>query len=134
MKRTTTPQLGAQQPATRFLRFDPVSRTYRGAPKTEKFVRGPIPLWWITAANQLRGKAGSVALGLWFLKGVQGSNRIKLTSEVKQIAGCGRVAVSKGLAALEGAGLVKVHPLPGAYPEVEILETDRPGHRTPVKN
>jgi hypothetical protein len=130
-----TPKLGDQHPTTRLLRFDQGTGTYCEARKTERFIRGPIPLWWITAANQLPGKAGCVGLGLWFLKGVQAKNRIKLTSEVKQIAGCGRTAVYNALAALKGAGLVNVYPRPGSYPEVEILlEHGCLVDSTPAKN
>ncbi|MHB9100700.1 MAG: hypothetical protein ACYC2E_04220 [Sulfuricella sp.] len=72
----------------------------------EKFIKGPIPLEWITRANALPGKSGAVGLALWFLVGVKSSRTIKLTGEVERIAVCNRKAVYTALAALETAGLI----------------------------
>lgn len=87
----------------------------------DKFIKGPIPLGWITRANALPGKAGSVGLALWFLVGVKSSRTIKLTGEVEQIAACDRKALYPALTALETAGLITVERRPGARAVVAIL-------------
>ena len=135
-------QLAAQSrkidnPPTKLLRFDKAAGRYTPAKRGEKFVKGPIPLWWISQANSLSGKAGAVGLALWFLRGVQRTDCVKLTAEVRSIAGCKRQAVYHALEALEGAGLVVVHSKPGAYPTVEILYGEPIKHGvedTPAQN
>lgn len=94
---------------------------YEPVPPKQLFIKGPIPLDWITTANSLPGKAGAVGLGLWFLKGVTCSNVVKVTSQVEQIAGCSRKAVYAALEALEAAGLVQVQKSPGRRPIVEVI-------------
>ena len=47
--------------AKRF-RFDKPSGTFREGKPVERFIAGPLPLWWVTASNALPGKAGAVGL------------------------------------------------------------------------
>lgn len=109
----------AQIPVTRFA-YNPETESHTARAPTKKFIRGPIPLDWISRANALPGKAGAVGLALWFLAGVQKSQTVKLTSEVEKIAGCGRKAVYAGLVVLEEAGLVRVERQSGARAVVTI--------------
>lgn len=106
-------------PVTR-LAYNPGTGNHETRAPVEKFIKGPIPLEWITRANALPGKAGAVGLALWFLVGVQKSRTIKLTGEVTRIAGCNRKTVYHALSALEGAGLVVVQRRRGARPTVSI--------------
>lgn len=76
--------------------------------QSRRFIKGPIPLDWLSAANSLPGKAGAVGLALWFLVGVRGTTTIKLTRQIEIIAGCGRKAIYTALTNLETAGLVVV--------------------------
>jgi len=87
----------------------------------DRFIKGPIPLEWITRANALPGKAGAVGLALWFLVGVTGSRTIKLTGEVERIAACNRKTVYQALTALEGASLISVTRRSGARPTTTII-------------
>lgn len=131
------PTADVESTPTRQLRFNKKTGAFAAAPRGEKFIKGPIPLWWISRANSLGGKAGAVGVGLWFLRGVQGTTAVKVTCEVKSIAGCERHAFYHALKALEGAGLVVVHRQSGAYPVVEILGQPEAGlspHDTPAKN
>ena len=89
--------------------------------KTKPFILGPIPLDWITRANSLRGKAGATGLALFFLKGVKQANTFKVTAEAEQIAACSRQAFSRGLVALQDAGLITLQQRSGARPIVTIL-------------
>ncbi|MCK9387705.1 MAG: hypothetical protein M0Q22_04840 [Sulfuritalea sp.] len=110
----------AQIPTTRFA-YNPEAGSHTARAPTKKFIKGPIPLEWISRANVLPGKAGAVGLALWFLAGVQRSQTVKLTGEIEKIAGCGRKAVYAGLAALEEVGLVRVERRRGARAVVKVI-------------
>lgn len=89
--------------------YDRNSGSYRlQGEKSSRFIRGPIPLDWVIAANALPGKAGAIGLALWFLVGVRGSRTIKLTRQIERIAGCSRKAIYAALSKLECAGLVVI--------------------------
>jgi hypothetical protein len=104
------------------LAYNPASGTHEVRTPTAKFIKGPIPLDWISRANELPGKAGAVGMALWFLVGVQGSRKVKLTGEVEVIAGCGRKAVYRALDALQAAGLIDSARKTGARAVVQMLE------------
>lgn len=103
------------------LAYNPNTGKHELRAPVAKFIKGPIPLEWITRANALPGKAGAVGLALWFLVGVKSSRTIKLTGEVERIAACDRKAVYPALTALETAGLIAVERRPGARAVVTIL-------------
>lgn len=104
------------------LAFNPATGTHEARAPTEKFIKGPVPLEWISRANALPGKAGAVGMALWFLVGVQGSRTVRLTGEVEKIAGCGRKAVYQALDALAAAGLIGCNRKAGARAVVTLLE------------
>jgi hypothetical protein len=116
-RKTVDPDIG---PVKR-LRYNTDTGTHEEAAPVEKFIKGPIPLDWISRANALPGKGGAVGLALWFLVGVQRSRTVKLTSEVTRIAGCERKAVYSGLGELERAGLIVTHRRSGARAHVQII-------------
>lgn len=103
------------------LRYNADTGTHDETVPVEKFIKGPIPLDWISRANALPGKAGAVGLALWFLAGVQGSRTVKLTGEVEKIAGCGRKAVYRALDALQAVGLIASDRKTGARAVVALL-------------
>lgn len=95
--------------------------------KTKKikgeFLKGPIPLGWLTAATKLSGKAPvAVALAIWFQAGRRRSKEVRLTTAVIERFGIDRKAKYRGLSALEKAGLVRVHREPRRNPVVTILD------------
>jgi len=97
--------------------------------KGERFLRGPIPWYWLQLAMRLPGKAFHVGIGLWFLAGLEKSGRV--TCSASRL-GLPRKTASRGLVALETAGLVKVERAAGRSPRVTILEPgpldpERPG-------
>ena len=89
-----------------------------------KFVRGPIPLDWLTRASKLPGRAISTGIVLWFLSGVKKSNTVVLQGSLLRSFGVKRHAGYRALQALEGASLVSVVRRSGKSPEVTILEVD----------
>lgn len=116
-RKTVDPDIG---PVKR-LRYNTDTGKHEEVVPVEKFIKGPIPLDWISRANALPGKAGAVGLALWFLAGVQGSRTVKLTGEVERIAGCGRKAVYNALRLMSAAGLILVDVRCGRRPVLTLL-------------
>ncbi len=88
----------------------------------EMFLRGPIPLDWIARASQLGGKALQVGIALWFVAGMKRTWSVPLNLSQSERFGFDRFSGSRGLAVLEGAGLVRVERHPGRKPIVAILD------------
>lgn len=103
-----------------------LSRPSRRAPRHKaghKFLKGPIPLNWLSAAAVQPGKALHVALGLWFWVGVKKSCEVALSmSWLGTTCGVNRYSGYRGLAALEKVGLVSVVRHRGRKPLVTVLE------------
>jgi hypothetical protein len=88
----------------------------------EKFLKGPIPLKWLTLAASLPGKALHVAIALWFQGGVEKSATIRLNLSRLQVFGVERSAGSRALERLSARRLVTVAHRRGCAPIVTILE------------
>ena len=92
--------------------------------KLKKFIRGPIPLGWITKAAGMEGKTLHVGMTLWFLSGLKRSCKVALSQSKLKLFGVSRQASYRALLRLEDAGLVSVDRHPGRNPIVTILVTD----------
>ena len=92
--------------------------------KGEEFVKGPIPLTWLSKACRLRGKALAIAMALWFKAGVQRNVPTVVLSStlLKRFGVTNRKSGYRGLALLEAAGLVEVERHRGRCPRVTIRE------------
>ena len=88
----------------------------------EKFLRGPIPWDWLCRAAHQPGKALHVAIAIWFLAGIKDNRKLVLSNAVPRMLGVNRHAKSRGLKALERAGLVVVERQRGRSPLVTILD------------
>jgi hypothetical protein len=93
----------------------------RHGPK-EEFLRGPIPLSWLTPATRLSGKALALALALWFQSGRKNCREVTLSSPILERFHVNRKALYRGLDSLEAAGLVSVAKRKGKNPTVTILD------------
>ena len=95
-----------------------------------RFIKGPLPLHWTMRAGALEGKALLVGLLLWYESGLQrGARRFPFNiSRAARKHGVARSSLSRGLTALERAGLVQVDRAAGRKSLVHILdvEEDRP--------
>ena len=92
-----------------------------------EFLKGPVPLLWLTAAAQLSGKAPlAVGLAIWFESGRRKSNEVKLTSAILQRFAIKRKSKYTALNSLEDAGLIRVRREPRKNPVVTILEIMSP--------
>jgi hypothetical protein len=103
----------------------------RGQPRRRvegEYLRGPIPLAWLSRAAGFRGKAPlAVALAVWFEHGRRKQTEVKLSWAILRRFGLDRQAGYRGLAELESAGLVAVDRAPGKNPVVRILSADAGG-------
>ncbi len=88
-----------------------------------EFLRGPIPLRWLSAVTKLRGKAPlAVALALWFEAGRRGSKEVRLTTAILGRFSVNRKAKYTALTTLEKAGLIQVLRQPRKNPIVIIID------------
>jgi len=94
-------------------------------PQKAPFLRGPIPLAWLSEAAKLPGKTLNVALALWWRHGMARGKPFKLTRKALKTLNVERDAASAGLARLEQAGLIQVERKPGQRPTVSILNETR---------
>ncbi len=101
-------------------------RVRKGPPRHrpgEFFLKGPIPLNWLQIAAHQPGKAIIVALELWFRAGVERNRTIRISLTNLQVAPkLSRSAASRGLGALEEAGLVTVVRKSGRKPAVTLQD------------
>ncbi len=107
--------------AVRRLQLDAATNTLVAAPKKGPFLRGPIPLGWVSAAASLPGKTINVALALWWRHGMAQGKPFKLTRAALTALNVERDAERKGIARLEQAGLIHVERKPGQRPLISIL-------------
>ena len=94
-------------------------------PQKVLFLRGPIPLVWLSEAAKLPGKTLNVAIALWWLDGMARGRPFKLTRKALKALNVERDATSAGLTRLEQAGLIQVERKPGQRPTVSILNKTR---------
>jgi hypothetical protein len=88
----------------------------------EKFLKGPIPLSWLTDAARLPGKALHLAVELWFQAGLTKSPKVKLSMKRLSQFGVTRYSAYRALNSLEAAGLVSVARHRGRLSRVTLLE------------
>ena len=99
----------------------------RESPRSrEPFVKGPIPLWWLTSAARLPGKALAVGVALWYRAGLKKSRTVRGSWRLWDSFGVGRTAVYRSLRQLEDAGLIRVERQNGKNPVITI-NLSRPG-------
>ena len=90
--------------------------------KGEHFLKGPVPLNWLAQAARCGGKALSVAIILWYRAGLKRSPTVKVPRWTADKFDLRRHAKTRGLKALEQAGLVRVKRQQGCSPEVTLLD------------
>jgi hypothetical protein len=105
----------------------PKKPTRKKTKQANPFIRGPIPLVWLTSASNIpRRNALVVGLVLWYLAGLR-SDRVGLVLCIKRCEpfGLGRKSVERGLRDLEKSGLVRVERGSGKCPRVELLDVEQ---------
>ena len=107
------------------LRYTPeegLTRAKRGG----LFIKGPIPMSWISCAAKLPGKAIHVALALLWLAGMKPQQKIKVTRQALKFFNVSEDAYRDALPRLESAGLIKVWRAQGQRAQVEIVRNITP--------
>ena len=92
-------------------------------PKKKLFLRGPVPMDWLSKAAELPGKTLNVALAIWWLQGMTQSESFKLTRKSLSLFNIKRDAASISLKRLEGAGLIKIQKKVGQRPTILVILT-----------
>jgi hypothetical protein len=93
-----------------------------------EFLRGPIPLPWLTKACLIGDLAAlQVAMAIWWARGRTKSTTINLTTAllVRFMDTQDRRKKTRGIKALEGAGLITVDRQPRKNPIITILEISK---------
>lgn len=88
----------------------------------EKFLRGPIPLNWLSHAATLPGRSLHVAIAVWFVAGLKKARIVPISNITALQFGLDRNAKYRGLEWLEDAELISVERRAGRAPIVTILE------------
>ncbi len=91
-------------------------------PPAKLFLRGPIPMDWLSAAAHLPGKTLHLANALWWLKGMSKGSPFKLAPKALDLFDISRDAVLDGLNRLESVGLIRVERKAGSKPVVTIID------------
>lgn len=100
----------------------PVVIPKKGYPRqTTPFLRGPVPVWWLSQAGKLRGKALAAGVALWYQSGLTKKNPVKATRKLWGKFEINRKSASRGVRSLEGAGLITVVRRPGCAPVITIV-------------
>jgi hypothetical protein len=95
--------------------------------KGEAFLKGPIPLRWLTRAAKLPGKSLQTALVLWHLVSMR-RGAIRPSRNLLDRFGVSRHAARRAYAELERAGLVSVVREVGKSPTIQIRDVPGEGH------
>jgi hypothetical protein len=101
-------------------------RDSKSSVSSGRFLKGPIPWFWVTAAAALPGQALPVGLCLWRLVGAMRSDTVSFGNADLRPLGIDRAAKSRALRALERAGLIAVVHRPGRFPRVTVLRDYEP--------
>jgi hypothetical protein len=109
----------------RRLQLSGATGTLMSAPTKAPFLRGPIPLEWLSVAASLPGKTLNVAIALWWRHGMAKGQPFKLTRMALKAMNVERDAESAGLARLEQAGLIRVERKPGRRPTISICDSPK---------
>jgi hypothetical protein len=87
----------------------------------DRFIKGPIPLAWITAAAMLPGRCLHVGVAIWYLAGLGRREVVELRPSALRLFGVSRYAGYRALLRLEQAGLVDVERNRGRSAIVTIV-------------
>lgn len=97
-------------------------RQERAKHREKRFVRGPIPLWWVERASRLPGRALAVGMAIWFKSGMTlAGAEVPVTPALVKPFGVTRQAGYRAVRALENARLIAVSRHRGRCPRVRIV-------------
>lgn len=103
-----------------------VGSGYAAPQNTPPFIKGPIPVGWISQAAALPGKALHLALAIQWLSGMNKGAPVKVSKKALAHFCISTDAYRDGLKRLEAMGLIAVTRLPGQSPFVRVLQPAQP--------
>lgn len=98
------------------------------------FLKGPIPLSWLTQASKLSGKVLHVSIALWFLYGINKGKEFKVQHKFVKAFGIHRSTFYKAIKSLETVGLIQKSKTRGQTHRVRIILTPNIKGVTTPKN
>ncbi len=91
-----------------------------------EFIRGPLPLAWVSHAATLPGKSLAVGMAIWFRTGCRPDRKyVSVCNSTLKRFGVSRTAGYRALRALEQAGLITVERHRGRCPRVTLAGDQR---------
>ena len=105
---------------TKRLRLDKATGKWEEAPNKPLFLKGPIPMSWLSVAAKLPGKAFHLAVAIQWLVGMSPAQKLKITAKALELLGISKDAYRDGLRRLEEAELISVERRVGQFPWVSI--------------
>lgn len=100
-------------------------RPSRTAPRLyDRFIRGPIPLWWVCEARRLGSAATFVGMALWYYSGLN-KNSLTFRAGAKDLTlNCISLkTATRGRSALEKASLIKIQRGRGKKHVITIVDS-----------
>jgi hypothetical protein len=85
------------------------------------FVKGPIPLDWLTEVALLPGKCLNVAMAIQWLLGMSGGRPVKLTKRAEMSFNVSCDTSRECLNRMETAGLIQLDRSPGKRPLIKVI-------------
>lgn len=98
----------------------PTTEPHGGA---KLFIKGPIPLEWLSAVARLPGKCINVAMAIQWLMGMGGGKPVKLTKRALRSLNVTDDTTSDCLRRMEQAGLIYVTRQSGQRPVICVRDT-----------
>jgi hypothetical protein len=90
------------------------------------FIKGPIPMAWLSGVAKLPGKSMQVALALFWLAAMRPNDKVKMTRQAMRLFNVSDDSYRDAIPRLEAAGLIKVWRAPGRRAQVEIVRDIAP--------
>ena len=119
------PDAGIPTKRLKFVKSD-VDSGYAAPKNTPPFIKGPIPVAWLSQAAALPGKALHLALAIQWLSGMNKGAPVKVSKKALAHFCISMDAYRDGLKRLEVAGLITVARLPGQSPVVRVVRPVQP--------
>ena len=119
------PDAGIPVKRLKFVKSD-VGSGYATPQNTPPFIKGPIPVAWLSQAAALPGKALHLGLAIQWLTGVNKGAPVKVSKKALAHFCISVDAYRDGLKRLEAAGLIAVTRLPGQSHFVRVVQPAQP--------
>ena len=89
------------------------------------FLKGPVPILWLSKAARLGGKCLHIGVVIWTLSGLKRSRSIRLEGKWLTEFGVRRGSAYRNLKKLRQAGLIELRQKVGCCPRVTIITGSR---------